>query len=61
MQQPTQPFGSPPRPPATRPLIHVLLLITTILTTTVAGAFWEGLDPIKNPPLLLRGLPFAGP
>jgi membrane-associated protease RseP (regulator of RpoE activity) len=44
----------------TRPLIHVLLLITTILTTTVAGALWEGLDPIRNPALLLRGVPFAG-
>jgi membrane-associated protease RseP (regulator of RpoE activity) len=57
---PTEPFGSPPQPPANKPLIHVLLLITTILTTTVAGAFWEGLDPIRNPPVLLRGLPFAG-
>jgi len=46
--------------PARRfPLIHVLLLATTILTTTVAGVFWEGLDPSADPRLLFRGLPFA--
>ena len=41
------------------PLVNVLLLATTILTTTVAGVFWEGLDPSADPRLLLRGLPFA--
>ncbi len=57
---PERPFAPPPQPQARTPLIHVLLLITTIFTTTVAGAFWEGLDPIRNPALLLHGLPFAG-
>lgn len=50
---PLQPFPPP------RLLLHALLLATTALTTTVAGAFWEGLDPIDHPRLLVRGLPFA--
>ena len=60
MEEPAHWAERPVAPPQTRPVIHVLLLVTTILTTTVAGAFWEGLDPIRNPALLLRGLPFAG-
>jgi membrane-associated protease RseP (regulator of RpoE activity) len=42
------------------PLVNVLLLLVTSLTTTVAGVFWEGLDPVADPRLLLRGVPFAG-
>jgi membrane-associated protease RseP (regulator of RpoE activity) len=61
MEQPAHwPAPQVAQPPTSKPLIHVLLLITTILTTTVAGAFSEGLDPIRNPALLIRGLPFAG-
>jgi membrane-associated protease RseP (regulator of RpoE activity) len=41
------------------PLTNLLLLLVTLLTTTVAGAFWEGLDPIREPALLVRGIPFA--
>jgi membrane-associated protease RseP (regulator of RpoE activity) len=46
---------------ATRPrlLVHGGLLAVTALTTTVAGAFWQGLDPIDEPRLLVQGLPFA--
>src|SRR5262249_60839822 len=48
------------RLPARRlPLIHLLLLATTALTTTVAGLLCEGLDPTADPRLLVRGLPFA--
>jgi membrane-associated protease RseP (regulator of RpoE activity) len=52
-------------PPASRPIarprlfVHGLLLLATALTTTVAGALWEGLDPTADPALLLRGVPFA--
>jgi len=62
-------LGWPPAdvaaPPMTRaeaggfPLVNLLLLAATVLTTTVAGAFWEGLDPTTDPSLLVRGLPFA--
>jgi membrane-associated protease RseP (regulator of RpoE activity) len=41
------------------PVVHVLLLALTALSTTVAGVYWEGLDPGTDPRLLLRGLPFA--
>jgi membrane-associated protease RseP (regulator of RpoE activity) len=43
----------------TRLAIHGLLLAVTVLTTTVAGVYWEGLDPLPHPGLLVRGLPFA--
>jgi len=43
----------------TRLVLHVVLFATTALTTTVAGAFWEGLDPLADPRLLLRGVPFS--
>jgi membrane-associated protease RseP (regulator of RpoE activity) len=47
--------------PVTRrfPLTNLILLVLTALTTTVAGVFWEGLDPLRDPSLLLRGVPFA--
>jgi membrane-associated protease RseP (regulator of RpoE activity) len=37
----------------------VLLLAVTALTTTAAGALWQGLDPFTDPTLLVRGIPFA--
>ena len=45
--------------PRTRLVVHGGLLVVTALTTTLAGAFWLGLDPIAEPRLLVRGLPFA--
>jgi membrane-associated protease RseP (regulator of RpoE activity) len=41
------------------PVVNALLLATTVLTTTVAGVLWEGLDPGTDWRLLLRGVPFA--
>lgn len=40
-------------------LLHVLLLVATITTTTMAGAQWEGVDPFGGIPLLVDGLPFS--
>jgi len=48
-----------PAVPGSRLLVHGVLLAVTVLTTTAAGALWEGLDPVANPRLLARGLPFA--
>jgi membrane-associated protease RseP (regulator of RpoE activity) len=45
--------------PRSRLLVHAVLLVVTALTTTVAGAFWLGLDPLAEPRLLARGLPFS--
>jgi len=63
----TLPWPPPAQPEvATRPvararslLVHGLLLAVTALTTTAAGALWEGFDPARHPALLVRGLPFA--
>lgn len=41
------------------PLIHVMLLLVTLGTTTMAGAFQRGADPLTNPASLVLGLPFA--
>jgi len=46
--------------PWTRILIHGSLLVVTVFTTSVAGALWQGLDPIAHPRALVHGLPFAG-
>lgn len=66
-ERPTTPWTSAAAPHATarpavaetRPAIHVLLLAVTVLTTTVAGARWEGIDPTTDLRLLARGVPFA--
>ena len=67
-QRPNVPWERSPDPepdprPARRrrfPFVHALLLAMTGLTTTVAGVYWEGLDPFAHPALLVHGLPFAG-
>src|SRR5262245_34458516 len=41
------------------PVLNVLLLLVTAITTTVAGAYWEGLDPLADPRLIVRGIPFS--
>lgn len=40
-------------------LLHILLLVATVTTTTMAGAQWEGVDPLRGIPFLLDGLPFS--
>ncbi len=50
--------------PATRTLgalrpIHVVLFFATLLTTTLAGSFQAGVNPLVDPRLLVRGLPFS--
>lgn len=39
--------------------IHVLLFLATLLTTTLAGAFQAGVNPLADVRLLTRGLPFS--
>jgi membrane-associated protease RseP (regulator of RpoE activity) len=57
------PVTAPPPAPRTsrrrRLLVHGGLFAMTAFTTTVAGGFWEGLDPLSHPSLLSAGLPFA--
>ena len=39
--------------------LHLILFITTIFTTLLAGAFMEGANPFLRPADILRGLPFS--
>ncbi len=39
--------------------VHIILLFLTLLTTLYAGALHAGLDPLKNPSYLIKGLPFS--
>ncbi len=39
--------------------IHVILFFATLLTTTLAGSFQAGVNPLEDPRLLARGLPFS--
>ena len=54
---------SPPLPPQTPqrrlPLLPVMLFVTTLATTTLAGAFQRGIDPLVDPGAIVLGLPFA--
>lgn len=40
-------------------LLHALLLVTTVATTTMAGALFEGVDPFEGFGFVLDGLPFS--
>jgi len=58
--------GWPPSPPAattppTRrlPVVNVVLFALTFVTTSMAGAFQVGADPIADPATLLLGFPFS--
>jgi membrane-associated protease RseP (regulator of RpoE activity) len=63
--EPTEAGDSPvgirePRPPgASRPLLHLLLLLATVGTTILAGAIQQGVNPLKDPWLVYKGIPFS--
>lgn len=42
------------------PYIHIILFITTFLTTLTAGAFQKGIDIFAYPERIIEGFPFAG-
>lgn len=56
------PWGRP-RPQAApglrRPVVHLALFLATVITTVIAGALQQGVDPFQNPWGLLRGIPFS--
>ena len=56
-----EPYAAGPRVrrgTALRP-IHVVLFLTTLLTTTIAGTLQAGANPLTDPRLLVLGLPFS--
>ena len=42
-----------------RPWVHVVLCLATVLTTTTVGAMHRGINPFAAPLQLYRGLPFS--
>ncbi len=51
----------PPRPAPKPPrrLLHLGLLLATVVTTVIAGALQQGVDPLDTPELLYKGIPFS--
>ena len=50
----------PQAPPKRRlPILHIVLFLTTMLTTTFAGAYQLNAQPFDDPAALVLGLPFA--
>jgi membrane-associated protease RseP (regulator of RpoE activity) len=48
-----------PKPRGQRRWLHLVLLLTTIVTTVVAGAVQQGVNPLTHPGLLYEGIPFS--
>ena len=46
-----------PKPP--RRLLHLGLLLATVVTTIIAGALQQGVNPLETPELLYKGIPFS--
>jgi membrane-associated protease RseP (regulator of RpoE activity) len=52
----------PPWPAAAKPprrLLHLGLLLATVVTTVIAGALQQGVNPLETPELLYKGIPFS--
>ena len=56
MNETTMHMEPPSRP---KVLVPVILFIITLVTTTTSGAFYEGVDPLKDPMGIFKGLPFS--
>lgn len=41
------------------PYLHFFLFLITLISTIIAGALQQGINPIKNPLLLWKGIPFS--
>jgi membrane-associated protease RseP (regulator of RpoE activity) len=55
-EDPYSQFAPPPKP---RIYINILLFILTFITTMLAGALQEGVDPLRNPGQIFKGIPFS--
>ena len=51
------PAWAAPKPP--RRLLHLGLLLATVVTTVIAGALQQGVNPLETPKLLYTGIPFS--
>jgi membrane-associated protease RseP (regulator of RpoE activity) len=53
---------APPWPAVPKPqrrLLHLGLLLATVVTTVIAGALQQGVNPLETPALLYKGIPFS--
>jgi len=46
--------------PRRLPVLNGILFVATAITTTIAGAYWDGVDPLTDPWTIVRGIPFSG-
>ncbi|MDO8955557.1 MAG: site-2 protease family protein [Deltaproteobacteria bacterium] len=53
-----KPFTDSP-PPKPRIAVNIILFIITLATTLLAGALQEGVNPLKNPEQIFKGIPFS--
>lgn len=53
-----RPFEVPP-PRKPRISVNIALFILTLATTILAGALQVGVNPLKNPELIFKGIPFS--
>ena len=49
----------PAAPKSPRRLLHLGLLLATVVTTIIAGALQQGVNPLETPELLSKGIPFS--
>lgn len=54
--EPPREVGAP-KPPRLR--LHIILFLATVITTIVAGAIQQGVNPFETPVLLYKGIPFS--
>ena len=47
------------RPPRPKIGINIFLFLATVASTLVAGALQQGVDPLRNPHLIIKGVPFS--
>ena len=48
-----------PAPKSPRRLLHLGLFLATVVTTVIAGALQQGVNPLATPELLYKGIPFS--
>jgi membrane-associated protease RseP (regulator of RpoE activity) len=56
---PEEPPADVPVRPRRLPVLNAVLLLVTAITTTIAGAYWDGVDPLADPRTIVRGIPFS--
>ena len=60
--EPWRDAGFMPPWPASKPprrLLHLGLFLGTVVTTVIAGALQQGVNPLETPELLYKGIPFS--